>query len=364
MNGTIRVKIEGLNSGKIINALVEKGVYLKNLKEKSKYVLFEIDQNSQGELDSVCKRFHRHYEIVSKNNLVNLFLKLKYCVGFLVAISIVFALVFSFNLYVYEVNLQVANGDNFDVSSIEQILTENGVCVGSKRKNIDTKKLQNLILSSEENVAGCSIKTRGGKIDVVIYPGIIRGEKQNENLYSKYDAVISKIKIFAGKSELKEGDFVKENDLLIENDNGASGEVFGKVYFSDYIIYNENQVKKVKTGKQIKKTNILIFGKNLFKRKKIADFSNYFEENCVFYISKNMFLPISLKYTTYSEFELVDEKIAFESVEQDLKTKLYESIKRKISADGNVTNVTFSVVKENNLTRLDCFVECEMDLLK
>ena len=77
-----------------------------------------------------------------------------------------------------------------------------------------------------------------------------------------------------------------------------------------------------------------------------------------------MFLPISLKYTTYSEFELVDEKIAFERVEQDLKTKLYESIKGKIPADGNVTNVTFSVVKENNLTRLDCFVECEMDLLK
>jgi hypothetical protein len=42
MMGTIKIKIEGLNSGKIINALIDDGVYLKNLKEKQKYVVFEI----------------------------------------------------------------------------------------------------------------------------------------------------------------------------------------------------------------------------------------------------------------------------------------------------------------------------------
>ena len=45
-------------------------------------------------------------------------------------------------------------------------------------------------------------------------------------------------------------------DVLIENKNGASGKIIGKVYFSDYLIYNENQVVKEFTGRVIEKSKI------------------------------------------------------------------------------------------------------------
>ena len=46
-----------------------------------------------------------------------------------------------------------------------------------------------------------------------------------------------------------------------------------------------------------------------------------------------------------------------EKIYQVVLDKLDDSMKDKI------TNVTYSVVSENNLTRLDCFVECEIDLV-
>ena len=59
-----------------------------------------------------------------------------------------------------------------------------------------------------------------------------------------------------------------------------------KIYFSDYLIYNENQTVKEFTGEFIEKTSISIFNKNLNKRGKNISFSNFVEENCVFYVSK------------------------------------------------------------------------------
>lgn len=363
MTDTIRVKIEELNSNKIVNGLIENGVILKNLKDKFKFVLFDIDKKNQKTLDEICKKFHKKYEIVYKNFFLNSFLKLKYCFGFVFALVLISSFLFSFNMYVFEVNLLVQNNAKFDTKPIEQILKDNGVFEGGKNRNIDMRKVQDLIVASQENIAGCSIKKQGGKIDVLIYPSVMKEDKTTGNRFSKYDAVVSRVNIFAGKSNVKVGDFVESNELLIENDNGADGEIFGKVYFSDYLIYNENQTKKVKTGKVIKKTDVLIFGNNLSKQKKFVEFSNYFEENCVFYITKNVFLPISLKKTAYHEFELVEEKIEFEKVENELKEKLYNSVLEKLPNKDSITNVTFSAVKENNFTRLDCFVECELDLL-
>lgn len=363
MNGTIRVKIEALNAGTIVNKLIDSGIYLKNLKEKTKYVTFEINANDEFKLKKICKRFHRRYEIISKNNIVNHLKKIKYYFGFVAAIVIMSLFIFTSNLYIYKINISVSSDDKFDTESINNLLKENNICSGMKKDLVDINKLQKLIILSQDNVAGCEVRKSGGVLDIVIYPGILKENVSSENLYSKYNAVIINIDVYAGKTDLKVGDLVKQGDLLIENNNGAAGSITGKVYFSDYIIFNENQFEKIKTGNFVTKRNVVIFNKKLFKSPKINNFSNYFEENCVFYISKNLFLPMQIIETTYSEFELKDIVVPFEEQEENLKNKLYNSIIQNVG-DEKISHVTYSVVRENNLVRLDCFVECEIDLIK
>lgn len=365
MIGTMKIKIQGLNSGKIINSLIDDGVYLKNLKQKQKSVVFEISESDENRLKVICKKHRKGFEILSKNNFINLIKRLRFYLGFLVSICLIVAFVFSFNLYIFEVNLSVNENKKFDLTNVEMLLKENGVVSGVKKKDLDILKLQNLIVSSNKNIAGCSIIKNGGKLDVIIQPAILKENVSKENVYSKYNAVITGVEIFAGKTNLKVGDLVKTGDLLIENDNGASGKITGKIYYSDYLIYNENQVVKEFTGRIIEKSSFELINKMLGKMHKINDFSNYIEEKCVFCVSKNNFIPLNFVKFIYREFEYKETKVAFDLVEEELKENIYNTVFEKIddTQKEKITNVTYSIVTENNLTRLDCFVECEIDLI-
>lgn len=361
MRGTIRVKISGLNSGKILNKLIDDGVILKNVKQKQKYVVFEIDEKQEVKLKRICKTFHRKYEIISKNNFVNLVKNLKYFVGFAVSAVLIISLVLSFNMYVYGVN--ISSSSDFDISSVERLLKDNNIVSGMKKNEINAKEIENLIIKTQSNVAGCVVKKKGNYLDVVIYPGVLKQERKDENIYSNYNAVITGVEIYAGQSDLKVGDVVQKGDLLIKNNNGASGKITAKIYYSDYIIYNENQFKMTKTGKVQKSKYLKVFNKNLFKLQQNCTFSEYLEENCVFCVSKNLFFPIMFVNATWEEIVYEEVVVPFESQEEKLKQELYLSVLKNNDLE-NVTEVTYSVVKENNLTRLDCFVECEIDIAK
>ena len=141
MIGTVKIKIQGLNSGKVINSLIDNGVYLKNLKQKQKCVVFEIFEKDENEFKRICKNYHKKYEILSKNSFVNLIKKTRFYFGFVISFCLIFALVFSFNLYVFEINLVVSQNKKFDLSNIEKQLKENGIVVGMKKSDLEISKL-------------------------------------------------------------------------------------------------------------------------------------------------------------------------------------------------------------------------------
>lgn len=362
MNGILKIRINGLNVGKILNELMDNDIYLKNVREKTKSVSFEIGEENEIKLKEICKKYKKKYEIISRNNLINLLKKVRYYFGFVVAIILISALIFSYNFRIQKVNIYVNSDSSFDLIHINKLLSDNGIVSGVEKKKINTREIEKLILQTQDNIAGCSVKQNGGILDIVIYPGTLNEEVNKENIYSKYNAVITDVQIYAGKSDLKKGDVVQVGDLLIENDNGAYGKIMAKIYYSDFIIYNENQFIKRKTGNKFIKKEIFLFNKNLLKSKQNNTFSKYLEEKCVFCVSKNTFIPINYVKTIYEEFEYESVVVKFEELEEKLKQNLLETVKQN-AIEKKITNVTYSVVQENNLTRLDCFVECEIDLL-
>ena len=183
MIGTIKIKIEGLNSGKIVNALIDNGVYLKNLKEKQKYVVFEIREEDEKKFLLVCKKHHKKFEVLSRKGIVNFLKKLRYYFGFLVSMSLVVALLFSFNLFVFDVKLVVSGNNDFDLKGVEKLLIDEGIVSGVKKKDIDVAKLQNLIVLSQKNISACSVIKKGGVLEIVLYPGILKNEVQKDNAY-------------------------------------------------------------------------------------------------------------------------------------------------------------------------------------
>lgn len=359
---TVTVKISGLNLPRLVNRLVEKNICLNNLKIKPKFIKFEIDEANLSALDAVCKTEHKYYTIISKNGFKRVLGRLPYLFGAFLALIISSAYLFSFNQFVFDVELSYNSNLPYDMTKVESVLKENGIVPGMKKRDLNISDLQNLLLLGVEDISGCSVKVMGGKVCVCVYPATEKYEVNESDIVSKYNAVVTDAEAYSGELMVGRGDIVQVGDVLIKNNNGASGKVEGKVYFVSTIIYNENQQYLEKTGREYKVRNINFLNIFSIKGQNRCDFSSFVTEKCDFYVSKNYLFPISVTDEIYYEVEIKSKVVPFEEVETSITGKAYAEAIKKVPDPSKVENVTYSVVKEGSYTRVDCFVETIISL--
>ena len=359
MENVVCVKVSGLNLPRLINKLISKNVFVNNVVYKNNTVRFFINEKQLPILNKICKTERKFYTIISRNGSKKILYRLKYLFGAILATLIIGAYMFSNCIYVRDVKVLCDSDLPCDLVKIENILLQNNIKIGMFKRDINTKEIENILLSIDE-VSGCSIKRIGSDLIINIVPVTRRFEPQKENIVSKYDAVITRAETYAGIQKVKVGDFVKKDDLLIENNNGAQGKIYGKVYFTATKLYNQNKQKQLFTGRYFRKREYSIFKKTITKSAKTHDFTTYLAENCSFYVWNNCFVPLICNETIFYETEIVDYVVPFESVEKEVLKECYnEALKQIENADG-ILNVTYSVVSEGALTRVDCFIETEI----
>jgi len=231
------------------------------------------------------------------------------------------------------------------------------------KKNFLEKDIKNIIMLSVDDIEDCDVEYKGNLLNICIYPAVKKYEVTAENIYSNYDAVIEQAEAYVGILKIKAGDIVKKGDLLIENNLGASGKIRGKVYFVATKIYNENQQIVKYTGREYITKDYSIFNKFIIKSKNYCDFKQFYVENCTFSINKNIFIPIICNKKIYKEIIIEDIVVPFSDVENKIKEETYNEALKKVNNFNDITNVSYSVVKEGSYIRVDCFIETIMDLI-
>lgn len=357
MKDYVNVKITGLNLLRLIDKLVEKNVCITGLKVKTNQVRFSIEEDKLPILDNVCKKEHKFYQIIYKNGFKQLISRVPYFLGTIVALILIFSYFFAYSLFVINVDVSYSSNLSYDLTPVNELLEKNGIVPGMRKSKYKISEIQNMILIGIDNVEGCEVRYNGGNLSICIYPATERYEVSTENIYSKFDGIIIEAEVYSGNLKVKKGDIVKEGDILIENDNGASGNITAKVYFTATQIYNQNRQKIIYTGNEYKvkdfciASNFWIYGKNN------CNFTTFLVEEKNYYVGKNLFLPILCKETIFKEIEIQEEIVPFESVEEEVKSSLYEEAKTKINSESEITNVTYSIVNEGDYTRIDCYIE-------
>lgn len=359
----IRVKIEGLNLSRIIDYLVSQGVILNRLIQKSKCVFFSINENCIEKLNKICEFECKKYIVISKNKIINILAKCKYYFGLIVAFLLIFCYLFSYQTIIFRVNVLNESNINYDLNQVYDLLENNKISVGSNKLKFKNYEIKKLILNSLEGISNCSVYYNGNILNVKIYPEKEQYVIDNGGLYSKYDAVITDFDIYSGDSNFKVGSVVKVGDLLVKFNDSAHANVKGKVYFSETMLFNERQQKMIFTGKNEKVKNVYLCNKLLIKQVKDIDYSNYLVKKCDFYINKDYLIPIKIEEIIYEEYEIQEEILKFENVENELKKNLHNEVIKKIPRSAEIKNITYSVVRDGELVRLDCFVEAIVDLI-
>lgn len=361
MRDKIYIKIHGLNLSRIIDKLVSKNVFIDNVKIKNKTLKFAIQKNDIYVLDEVCKREHKFYEIISRSGFVQMFFNLKFYIGFVLAVVIIFCYLYSFNGLIFKVDIMQEFGLNIDYENITKKLSDNGIKKGMKKSEVSIGEIQKIILENCGDLAGCSVIQKGGELVIHIFPEI-KNNNDSSDIISKFDAVVSRVDLHVGKLNVSVGDIVRTGDVLVINDDGAKADVFGKVYCTATIIYDENQEVAIKTGKSVVDKVYRINDLILFKHVKNKVFSKYLTKKCSFYICENYFLPIICEEVLYEEVEIEKKIIPFEDVKEKVKDNVHNEAMKKVKDDFEVLGETFSIVQEGRYTRVDCFIECEVKI--
>ena len=362
MLNEIRVKIFGLNLTRIINNLISKGVFLNKIVVKQNFIIFSINENQKEILNDVCRRENKDYIILSKKSIIEIFKRIPYKFGGLFSILIIICYMYSFYLFVGDVRIKNDSTIEYDIKKVENVLNKNNIKIGSGKLGLKTKEIEKIILTELDDLSGCSVYFSGLVLNVKVYPEVVNKEESNQNIITNYDAVITEAKAYSGNIKVKVGDVVKKGDLLIESVNGASGCVKGKVYFVSTRIYNKKQEKIRYTGRFETMRQISLFNKILYKQRKNINYSKYLTKKCGFYLSNNYILPLFCEEYYFFEYEIETEIVEYQDVKEKLKIELYNDVLKKIPQNSNVDRISYSEVFDGDYTRLDCFVEVNIDL--
>ena len=363
MQGLVKIKISGLNLLRIIDRLILKNVVVQKLVIKKTSMTFFIDEKDLVFLDKICKIERKFYKILYKSGLKQFFYRIPYMFGTLFVFILTAIYFYTSSLFIGRINLSFISDNDYDLSKVQSVLADSGIVSGSLKNQYKTSDIQKLIMLEVDDVENCVVKFTGQNLNIIIYPLTLKNEIKSDNIYSKYDCVIESAKAYSGNLKVKAGDIIKKGDILIENDGGASGEIIAKVYFSSTKIYNENQQEIIYTGNILETKDYFVCGKIKLFDKNSCNFNNYLVEKCIFFVNKNLFLPILCEKTVYREIQINNKIVPFESVKDDIKNQVFEDAKTKLPYGTEIVNVTYSLVSERNFTRVDCFIETKINLI-
>ena len=206
---------------------------------------------------------------------------------FAISLLAMMAIIFILSNFVW--NIEVRGNERISTEELITLLEENGLKTGILKQKVQQKKIINDMRLQRADLAWVGIEMKGTNAIVKIVeadpkPDIIN-EEEYCNIVSDKVGMITKITAQDGTSLVKEGDIVKNGDILIggwlegkytgTRYVHAKGEIQAKVWYSKKgkmdLQIEENQA----TGQEEKAYGISLNNFQINLPKKLPNFENY-----------------------------------------------------------------------------------------
>lgn len=371
------LSISGLNLHHVLEYFEREHFHVKNLSRtdknslfvtlpKNEYKKFKAENFARTFKIKIIKKSGNEETISSLLRHVGLFL------GIIVAIaSVVLCTNHIFSVEICEANHTCKNqqqcifyGEN--KTKLLESLKELGIAKGkSLPLKFSNREIERKLMKEFRQISGVTIRQNGVKITVEIKEATLKEDEHVASLVSPVSGVIVTSTVNSGKCLVKNGDIVLKGQTLVspENNKNVSANFEIRTFYHETMVYCENTITYKKTGRKYTVNNIEIFGLKLKSRKK-QPFTLYEAKTTKRYVFYNLFLPFLSTSTTYDELKKEENIVPFENVENNLKQKLYSQTKALLPPNVKEKNTTFATFKENDKTRLDCYIEAIVTVSK
>ena len=354
--GFVNISVEGFFIERFINICRDRKIILNNLCiQNNTYLKVRIPKDDFVQIKNIAQKTKCKVKIERKVGLPFIINKYRKRKIFLIAIILIAIFIFIITKFVW--NIEVVGNNTIPKEEIIEFVNRYGIKIGELKNNINTKKICNLIMIDREDIAWLGITIKGTNVIINIkeaseIPEII---DRNEicDIVSNKDAIISKIIVQNGTARVKEGDIVKQGDLLVEGIM-ESEQMENRLVHSEATIYGKNYYTKsrkelflqnntIKSGKEEKRYEICINNFKLNFNKRLSKFENYdtINESKKIKIFSNYYFPLEIRKTTNFELKLEEKNYQ----EEELKDKIISELKDEFEQEYSISKYDEENVK-------------------
>ena len=371
--GYLNISVEGYYIERFINICKNNRIVIWNLKKnKDTNIFLNVNVREFKNICKIAKKTKCKIKIQSKKGLPFLLNKYRKRKIFLVLLLIVVLFIGISSNFIWNVEIKEEKGK--EVYNIKQDLKEAGLDVGKIKFKIDTKNIINDIRLKRKDIAWIGIQLKGTNAIVKIVkseekPDIIN-EDEYCNIVSDKKGVITKINAQNGTANVKEGDIIKEGDILV---NGwmegkytgvryvhAKGDIEAKVWHTKNKKIMYKNVEKKGTGGEEKRYSIKInnFRINLYKR--LSKFKKYdiLETENKLRLFSDFYLPISIVETINKEQEEIIKTYTIEEAKKIGIEELSKQLDDEIINKNKIVNKNINTYEKED--GIEIFVTYEV----
>ena len=372
--GFVNITVEGFFVERFINTCINNGIFLWKIKKKHTTLLTaNINVKEFKNIRAIAKKTKCKISINSKKGIpiiLHRYRKRKLLVLLLIPIILI---ILMSSMYIW--NIEILGLEDIEYNELVEQLAEEGIKIGERKKDIDTKKVINNMRLKRDDISWMSLNMKGTNIIVTIVeaeekPDVINKDEYC-NIVANQRGIVTKITADTGTAVAKVGDIVEKGDILIGGYMEgkftgtryvhAKGNVSARVWYTKKIESSFTREVTEETGETKNKYSINFnnFKINLYKT--LPNFENYdtINEKNKIRLFNNFYLPIEINKTTY----IGQKKTKITYGKEELKEILIKELEKQFEEEGinnlNITNRVVNFYEKENSIELEMTYEVE-----
>lgn len=317
------VEVTCIKIEEFINELNKKSINIRRVRKTTvvDYIL-QVEETKYDEFCSIAEEYGAKVSMLHGNNMYRMRKKLLNRKAFILGLSIFIAIIYYMSTKIWVINI---NTDAFvSPYEIRTYLNTIGVKEGISKKNVDVFKLEKKIPEANSNVVWVRARITGTQLEINISerqnpPNIIEDTSPCD-LIAKKDGIINRIYTLSGTAAVKEGDLIKQGDILIKGEQGkeetiyevkAQGMVMATTFYESMLDFKIEQYKRVRTGNVIRNKYININKNKIYIKNKLNKYDKYdkIEDNNGIIKSEVYYEIKEIEYTEKEIEKLLEEKL-------------------------------------------------------
>lgn len=309
--GYLKIDIRGNALGRFISQISELGILLWNIE----YLSYDhyrgcIYKDDYNKLRPLLRKRRCQVKILEKRGFPFFLLKIRKRLFLLFGI-ILFIVIFQVGAS-FLWSFEIVGLENIEEEVIIGALREAGIKIGSPKKEIDLKEIENYLLQKLPAISWIDLSWQGTRLYIDLVEKRLVEPAGKGAIVASKDGIITKLIVLKGQAVIKEGDTVTAGQLLIlpGKDGEARGIVNAEIWYeargesslSDRVIVN--------TGKHRTYWGLKIGGKLIRLHRAGPPYEQYRLKRTFkkIFTWRNISVPIELFKEEYQEIIIIEMK--------------------------------------------------------